>query len=84
MTEAGKARAKRHGTKSKYAGDEPRADEFTTHLPRTKRKTRRAPTLSKLSSRLKRKDTATRRAAIAAYEARLDALWQIVSLKKEG
>lgn len=75
-------RVRQHGTKSKYAGDEPRADELTAHLPKPKIKRRRfPPPLPKRMAKLKRKDTTNQRSDVANYKARLPTPWPLV---KEG
>jgi hypothetical protein len=70
-----KGRARRHGTKSKYAGEEPRARELTEHWP--KKRKRRRITLSKRTMKLRRKDRANRRADLANHKARLAAPWAL-------
>jgi hypothetical protein len=90
MTEAGKARAKRHGIKSKYAGDEPRNDELTIHLPKIKRLPKKKPkrqfsvSANKRTRRFRRKENLNKRADWAAYETRLNATWPIVRQAEKG
>ena len=68
----------RRRTKSKYAGDEPRADELTAHLPRPKIKRHRfTPPLQKRMAKLRRKDKINEYADAANYEARLSAPWPL-------
>ncbi len=66
-----------HGTKSIFAGDEPRRDELTAHLPKPKIKRRRFPPLPKRMAKLKRKDRANKHADEASYRARLTSPWGI-------
>jgi hypothetical protein len=70
-------RAKRHGTASIFAGDEPQWHELTEHWPKPKIKRRRFPPLPKRMAKLKRKDRATKRAAVASYQASLTSPWPI-------
>jgi hypothetical protein len=59
-------KARRRGTKSKLAGDEPCNDELTAHLPKAKVKHRPFP-LSKRAMRMRRKLKITKHADVAAY-----------------
>lgn len=81
MTHALRDKARRHGIKSKYAGDEPRGDELTAHLPKPKIK-RRLPSPFKRTVKLRRKDKLNKHADAANYEARLAAPWPLYV--KEG
>jgi hypothetical protein len=78
MTRTLRQRARRNGTRSTYAGDEPRADELTAHLPKSKRK------VPKCTAKWRRKDKLNKRAAEAAYQARLTAPWPLYVRAKEG
>ena len=72
-------RARQHGTKSKFAGDEPRADELKAHLPKPKITRRRfPPPLPKRVAKLKRKDKINKHVDAASYEARFTAPWPLV------
>jgi hypothetical protein len=85
MNRALKDRAKRNGRKSKYAGDEPRNNELTVHLPRMKIKRRHFPSVSKKNAQRRRKARIKRHAAAALYEARLVATWALyVDVMKGG
>jgi hypothetical protein len=72
-------RALRHGTKSKYAGDEPRNRELTEHWPKPK-----PLKFSKRALKQKRKDRANKRADEKAYQARVTSPWPIVAREKGG
>ena len=72
-------RARRNGTRSKYAGDEPRNDEAIAHWPKPKRKA-----LPKRTAAWRRKAKMIRHADEAAYRARLTAPWPIYARAKKG
>lgn len=59
-------RARRHGTKSIYAGDEPQWHELTVHWPKRKMKRRRFPPPKRIAKQ-KRKDRANKFADTASY-----------------
>ena len=66
-------RARCHGARSIYSGDEPRSREFDQHWPKPKSKTkrRRFPPLPKRIAKQKRKDRAQNRAEVKSYQVRL-------------
>jgi hypothetical protein len=76
-------RARHHGSKSIYAGDEPRNHELTKHWPKQKRQRQK---ISKRDVKRKRKRRAQQRAVRAAYQTRLAAPWALVRKgeQKEG
>jgi hypothetical protein len=55
-----RAKARRHGIKSRYAGDEPRNDELTAHWPKPKR-----TALPKRTAKWRRKEKINKRVAEA-------------------
>jgi hypothetical protein len=75
-------RVRRHGTRSKYAGDEPRNREIVEHWPE-KRK-RQSAAISKRETKRRRKEEINKRAAEAAYQARLTAPWPIYVCAQKG
>jgi hypothetical protein len=78
-------RARRHGTKSIYAGDEPRNRELAEHWRRRPEKREyESPPLPKRLAKLKRKDKIIKQADKAAHEARLAAPWPLYVSAKEG
>jgi hypothetical protein len=77
-------RAKRNGTQSKYAGDEPRGDELTAHLPKPKIKHRRFAPPTKRTMKRRRKVRINKHADAAAYQARVTAPWSLYVAAKEG
>jgi hypothetical protein len=78
MTRALRMKARLRGIASIYAGDEPRRDELTAHLPKPKIKRRRSPPLPKRTAKFRRKDKVNKHADAASYEARLAAPWPLV------
>jgi hypothetical protein len=80
-----KHRTRRHGTRSVYAGAEPRNREPTEHWPKDKKPKRRRFKLSKRAMKRKRKDRANKRADASTYQASLTSPWSInVCVKKGG
>ena len=75
-------RSRRNGTRSKFAGDEPRNRELGEHWPK-KIKRHRFP-LSKSAMERKRKEKLNKHADMAAYEARLAAPWPLYVAAKKG
>jgi hypothetical protein len=84
MSGALRRRARRHGTKSIYAGGEPRNHELVEHWHRwPMRKPYHSPQMPKRMAKLKWKDRANKRAVEASYRARLTSPWPIY-LKEGG
>jgi len=75
MTRPLRQRARRNGTRSIFAGDEPRDRELVDHWPKPVRK---RPKISKRERKRSAKDRANERAATASYQARLAASWALV------
>ena len=96
MTRDLRNRSRRHGSKSAFAGDEPKWHEATEHwqvgrgmpLPKgspwREKQKRHHQKLGKRAMKLKRKDRINKHADKAAYEAQLAAPWSIYVAVKEG
>lgn len=75
-------RARHHGTKSIFAGDEPRDRELSEHWPKGPKLKR--PALSKREAKRRRKEKLIKHADEATYQGRLTAPWPILVRDEKG